>query len=86
MEADVQTWLNFAFSLIFAGVGWFLRSIWTAIRDLQSADSIMADKVSRIEILVAGKYVTRDEHMATSQRILDKLDQIEQRLANKADR
>jgi|DEB0MinimDraft_10_1074344.scaffolds.fasta_scaffold413315_2 phage terminase large subunit len=70
-----------------AGVfGWIMKSLWDAVRDLQQADDDLADKVSRIEVLVAGEYVTREELRAEFTRLHTKLDTIDNKLDKKADK
>lgn len=58
---DGQYALNALGALVAALFGWLFREIWSHIKDLQKADAALHDKVSAIEVLVAGKYVTRDE-------------------------
>jgi len=41
--------------------GWWLKVMWETLKDLQTADKELMDKVSKIEILVAGAYVKREE-------------------------
>lgn len=71
-----------------AGVlgGFLLNAVWQAVKDLQHADKELADKVGKIEVLVAGAYVKRDEFERTIGRLFEKLDQIEMKIDGKADR
>lgn len=66
--------------------GWVLKTIWTAVTDLQRGEKTLADKVSSIEILVAGQYVRKDEFERLAERIFDKLDGISEKLNGKADK
>lgn len=66
--------------------GWFMRIIWDSLSKLQQADSTLADKVSRIEILVAGEYIKKDEFHHTLSRLFEKLDHIEAKIDSKADK
>ena len=52
----------------------------------EKADQMLAEKVSAIEVLVAGQYIRRDgfEKMATA--LFSKLDKIYDRLESKADK
>ncbi len=81
-----QQLFNIVFSV--AGVlgGWVLKTIWDAVRDLQAADTNLADKVSRIEVLVAGNYITRHEFNNNLQRVFIKLDEISAKIEGKADK
>lgn len=66
--------------------GWLLNTMWSALKDLQSADAKLAEKVGAIEVLVAGQYVTRDEFTTTMNALFLKLDKIQDTLNRKADR
>ena len=57
-----------------------------AIKELQHQDARIAEKVQHIEVLVAGKYATRDEFHVFAKEINDKLDKIYQKIDGKADR
>jgi hypothetical protein len=83
---DYQTIINFLFGIVCAGGGWFLRMLWVEVRGLQAADANLVDKVNKIEVLVAGKYVTRDELTAYMNRIFDKLEVMDKKLGSKADK
>jgi hypothetical protein len=66
--------------------GWVLNTVWGAVKDLQEADKDLADKVAAIEVLVAGRYVTRDEFNSTLGQVFAKLDTIRDLVSQKADR
>ena len=66
--------------------GWFLRVAWDSLNQLQQKDSDLADKVSRIEVLVAGEYVKKDDFDRVIERLFDKLDHIEMKIDQKADK
>lgn len=66
--------------------GWILSTVWGALKDLQEADKELADKVAAIEILVAGRYITREEFNATFNQVFERLDRIRDMLSQKADR
>jgi hypothetical protein len=53
------------------------------MRDLAHADSILADKVQAIEVLVAGKYIQRTEFEAKIEALFAKLDSIEDKIDRK---
>lgn len=81
-----QQLFNIMFSV--AGIlgGWVLKTIWDAVKDLQAADTNLADKVSRIEVLVAGHYITRDEFNNNMHRVFNKLEEISSKIEGKADK
>lgn len=77
MEQTFINWLyGIATLLITAVVKW----LWAAHKDLQATDKELAEKVSKIEVLVAGQYITREEFERAIQRIFDKLDHIEMKI------
>jgi len=78
----------FDVSIGVAGVlgGWVLNTVWGAVKDLQEADKELAEKVGQIEVLVAGRYVTREEFNSTLNQVFAKLDTIRDIVSQKADR
>lgn len=90
---EAQTLINILIGACGALIGWVLKSIRESIRDLQSmhkdltdADNALADKVQKIEVLVAGTYVKRDDLDKLSVALFNKLDKIEAKLDLKADK
>lgn len=83
---DFQVLFNVAMGFIMALFGWFLRISWESLTRLQQADQNLADKVARIEVLVAGEYVKKDEFDRAIERLFDKLDHIEMKIDSKADK
>jgi len=83
---DVQSAFNIAFALAGALAGYVLKTMHEAMRDLQNADSDLTDKVQRIEVLVAGEYVKREDLDRLSGALFQKLDRIENKLDGKADK
>ena len=83
MEQSFINMLAGAVSVLF---GWILKTVWDAVKDLQHADDELVDKVNRIEVLVAGEYVKREDFRADMDRLFDKLDAIDKKLDSKADK
>lgn len=83
---DFQELFNIAMGFIMAIFGWFLRISWESMVSLQKQDRELADKVARIEVLVAGEYVKKDDFERVIERLFDKLDHIEIKIDNKADK
>ena len=71
-----QDIINAAIAIGGALGGWWLKTIWEALRELQKADQMLAEKVSAIEILVAGQYIRRDEFERMASAMFAKLDKI----------
>lgn len=66
--------------------GWALKTIWDAVKDLQTADKELSKNVSAIQVLVAGEYIKRDDFNTMADAIFRKLDKIEDKLDGKADK
>ena len=83
---DYQTLFNIAGGIAGFLGGWWMKVLHDSVRDLQDADKRLADKVSSIEVLVAGNYVKRDDFDKSVEAIFRKLDRIEDKLDDKADK
>jgi len=83
---EAQTLINYVVLLCGALGGWILKVLWDAISKLEKADDALIDKVSKIEVMVAGSYVTRDEFQRTITALFGKLDRIEDKVSQKVDK
>ena len=83
MEQELFNWLVAGISGL---LGFFLRVMWGAVKDLQEADENLVEKVNHIEVLVAGNYINKDEFNRFMERLYDKLDSIENKLDHKVDK
>ena len=86
MPPEMQSIFN-----IVAGISGFLgaflmRGQWESIKDLQKAHAELAKKHAETEVLVAGNYAKRDDVERLGQAIFNKLDKIENKLDQKADK
>ena len=83
---DSQTLINYL--VLFAGAmgGWILKVLWDSINELRAVDANLVEKVASIEIMVAGSYITRDEFQRTITSMFSKLDRIEDKVSQKADK
>ena len=81
-----QTIFNIAATVAGFLGGWWLKVMWDAVKDLQSADKILVEKVNSIEILVAGTYITKNDFDKIGAAIFAKLDKIEDKLDRKVDK
>lgn len=86
MSNETQIFFDVAVAVIGAMGGWILNTVWNAVKELQKADKELAEKVGEIEVLVAGRYMTRDEFNHTLSQVFGKLDTIRDMIATKADR
>lgn len=81
-----QQFFNMAVAVIGALGGWWMRIIWQSVKELQEADSRLVEKMSNIEVLVAGRYVKREDLSRDLAAVFSKLDRIEDKLDKKADK
>lgn len=81
-----QTIVNWMLAGFGGLIGFLLNAVWQAVKDLQKADKELTEKVSKIEVLVAGAYVKKDEFNELSKAIFAKLDRIEDKLDGKVDK
>lgn len=83
MDQTIINWLLASFGAL---IGFLLNAVWQAVKDLQTADKVLAEKVGNIEVLVAGAYVKKDEFTQSINALFAKLDKIEDKLDKKADK
>jgi CII-binding regulator of phage lambda lysogenization HflD len=83
---DTQTIMNFIGASAIAVGGWFAREIWGAVKELRK-------DLHELEVDLPKSYVSkldldkRMEHIETMfQRIYDKIEKVEDKLNEKADR
>lgn len=81
-----QTVINWILGCFGGLVGFLLKTVWEAVKDLQAADRALTLKVSDIEVLVAGAYIKKDEFNNVATTIFTKLDKIMDKLETKADK
>lgn len=86
MDTNSQQLFNIIVGVCGALGGWSMKVMWDTLRDLQKADRQLADKLSNIEVIVAGDYVKRDELAKITDALFNKLDRIEEKLDRKADK
>lgn len=78
--------LNTLFGVIAVLFGWLARIMWESIKDLQKSGSDTAEKVQKIEVLVAGDYVKRADMDKHIDAIFVKLDKISDKIDGKVDK
>ena len=81
-----QELFNISVGVAGALMGWWLKVIWESLKELQAQDQKLAEKVGKIEVLVAGDYVKREEFDRVMVRLFDKLDHIELKIDGKVDK
>lgn len=80
---EFYDWVLTGFNVL---LGFLLNAVWQAVKDLQKADTELTKRVSEIEVLVAGNYITRPEFDRVLDKLFAKLDHIEMKLDKKADK
>jgi len=81
-----QSALNWVFGVANLILGAAFKWIYDSHRDLRKADEKLAEKVNKIEVVVAGEYVKRDDFDKVANVIFAKLDKISEKLDQKADK
>lgn len=86
MTPEMQMLFNIVVGVAGALGGWWLKVMWDSLKDLQTADSKLIDRVSSIEVLVAGTYIKRTDFEKVADAIFKKLDRIDEKLSGKVDK
>jgi len=86
MGVDFQELFNIAVALVSTLAGFVLKAVWDGIKDLQTSDKELTEKVHSIERIVVGDYVRKDDLERMNQAVLNKLDRIETKLDKKVDK
>lgn len=81
-----QTYFNVIIGISGFLGSWVLSVIWTNIKKLEKTDELMVQELSNIKVLLVGQYVTRDSFDKSLSALFTKLDRIEDKLDNKADK
>lgn len=79
---DWHVAFNTALAAMSSLLGWLLRALWQEVKELKEDHETLTTKVHAIDLLVAGQYVTREEHRRDIEALFRKLDRIEQRIIN----
>ena len=83
MDQSLVNWLLAGFGGL---IGFLLNAVWQAVKDLQKADKILADRIGEIEVLVVGSYITKTDFTNVADAIFRKLDRIEDKIDTKKDK
>lgn len=79
MSGEWQALFNLMGGLISGGLLWMLKTVWSRIHR-------QSERLSALEVLVAGKYVTREDFQRTTGEMFALLHRIEDKLDRKADK
>jgi len=83
MDQTIINWVMAGFGGL---IGFLMKAVWDAVKDLQHADQTLSEKVNSIEILVAGDYVAKSEFQDNIRALFAKLDKIEDKIDKKVDK
>lgn len=88
-----QTIINWTFTAAGFLFGFVLNVIWREIKDLradhqtlQNEDRLIVERITSVEILVAGDYVKKTDFDKIANKLFEKLDEIKETLHSKEDR
>jgi hypothetical protein len=81
-----QTIINWVLAGFGGLIGFLLNAVWGAVKDLQTSDKAMSEKLSALEVMVVGHYIRRETFDDVLNRIFHKLDMIELKIDKKADK
>jgi len=83
---EFQDGFNVAAGLLGLLFGWLLNSLRGIVQNLLASDKELTEKIQKIEVLVAGQYVKRNDFERTIEALFEKVDRIYEKLDRKADR
>jgi hypothetical protein len=83
---DYQVMFNLLYGAFAFLCGFLLNNLWNEMKSMQRTDKEIVDRVSAIETVVAGNYVTRAEFQHNMDKLFGMLNDISTTLGKKADR
>lgn len=83
---DMQYLFNVLFVALLGIVSWYVKQTSADIQTLQTTDDKINRDLTEMRILVAGQYATRAELTDMMKALFAKLDRIEEKISQKADR
>jgi hypothetical protein len=79
LGVDAQTTINLVGGAILAILGWFARTLWDAVKELQT-------DLHQLEVDLPTTYVTKDDFKEVMARIEDMFERIYDKLDEKQDK
>ena len=87
---DLQTIINWVLGLLTTILGFFVHAVRQDNKESQMADQTLHQRINRVEVLVAGAYLTRAEHKEDMHELQDHIDRqfksLREDLKSKADK
>lgn len=81
---QAQTFINWVVGLFGILIGIAIKSVLDSIRELRADQSALTNRVGKVEVLVAGEYVKRDEFLDFCKTVNSKLDEIKDELRGRS--
>ena len=81
-----QDYVNIAISSVGVVIGAIVSELWRSMRELQKSDLQIIEKINGIEVLVASDYTSKEDFEHAVDKIMAKLDKIDDKLDAKADK
>lgn len=85
MTIDTQL-IYLLIGLVITVFGWFQRQILNKIDALEKQDVALSKEFSKLELLVSGEYIRRNELKGILEAVFTKLDKIMDKLDSKQDK
>ena len=73
-----QEFLNILLGLLSFLGGWLFKEMWGRLKELQSVDMEMVEKLNKVEIIIASDYVRKRELEKAMDTIIAKLEKLEE--------
>lgn len=86
MSPETQLMFNIVAGVAGLFGSFILKTLWDQLDDVRKSHAELAKRQAETEVLVAGAYAKRDDVERLGQAIFAKLDKIESKLDQKADK
>jgi hypothetical protein len=85
--ADItQSVVNWTIGVVGSVSGVLAKVLWGNIEALQKRDDELSYQIAKVELLVAGNYVNKDDFEKAMDKVIMKLDKIDDKIDRKADK
>lgn len=81
-----QMFVNMIIAGLLAAVSFILKVIWDGLRELQKADIDHMSQIATVKLMMADSYIKKEDFDRMVSAVFAKLDKIDNKLDNKADR
>lgn len=77
---STQELISTLLAICIAGLSWFLVTLWNSVKALGEADKETTKNIQKLEVLMAGKYIPREEFEQKLNSVFEKLDRTYEKL------